>query len=451
MEARLSTEKRGRRGILTRAAGTLAILRTWPGQQRIPFLPRAEIEQRRDQRLRETISYAARHVPRYRGVDPREITGTASLPLLPLVTRDDVVADPLGFRSNAVRLDDSLVVRTSGTTGEPLDVLHDRRSLLANIAYSERERAVDKAVLGRDSGYRVLVLEYSAGTLLDVRAFYDAASFRPRRPPQNLVPSELGVDEAIAAIERQRPHVIVGPGSWLSVVFRTLHDRPATHLPELVVYGSSALSGARDLIEAELGIPVLSRYAAAEAFKIGFFCERREGFHLHEDLCHVELVDDKGSPVDEGEVGYVVLSNLVNRGTVLLRYGLGDRARLTTARCSCGRTSPRLHLLEGKTVPLIRLPDGSLLHSRGLWGVIKRIEGVRRFQLIQHEPARFEIRLATTRPEAFDLVASHVVSGLERLLPGCHVTATRHDRLGMDGEGKFEPMVTLAEGGRDGE
>ena len=52
--------------------------------------------------------------------------------------------------------------------------------------------------------------------------------------------------------------------------------------------------GGRELIEQDFGIAVMSRYSAAEAFKIGFYCERRTGFHLHEDLCHVRVVDEDG-------------------------------------------------------------------------------------------------------------------------------------------------------------
>jgi phenylacetate-CoA ligase len=430
---------------VSRAGGTLDILRAWPGQRRIPFLPRAQLEERRDRRLREMVEYAVRHVPHYAGIEPREIRGASSLAALPLVSRTDVVADPLAFRSRTVDVRDSLVVRTSGTTGEPLDVLHDRRSALANIAYSERERAVDKALLGRSGGYRVLVLEYGAGTIAGVRAYYDAEAFRPGRPPLRLVPSEGGVGEAIAALDRQRPHVVVGPGSWLDIVFQAVRDRPGAYVPELIVYGSSALSPtAHDMIETELGVPVLSRYAAAEAFKIGYFCEAREGLHLHEDLCHVELVDEAGVPVAEGRHGHVVISNLVNRGTVLLRYRLGDRARLTTSPCSCGRTSMRLFDLEGKKVVAIRLPDGTPLHSRAFWGVIKMAEGVRRFQLVQHAPDRFELRLATDDEATFARVLPAVEPGFRRLLPDCDLDIVRRGELGADG-GPFESIVPYTE------
>lgn len=446
MATGLPAHRRAGHGSLRRAAGTAVILRAWPRQRHLPFLPRERIDELRDRRLRATVRHAVRHVPHYAGLDPARIRGVGDLESLPLVSRADLLVEPAAFRSPAVAAERSLVVRTSGTTGEPLDVLHDAPSALRNIAYSERERAVDAALLGRRGGYRVLALEYSLGTLLEVRAFYDAAAFRPRRPALTLVRSEDGVDAAVAAIGRLRPDVIVGAGSWVETVFAALATTNPPHLPGLVVYGGSAVSPeGRALIEDELGIPVVSRYNAGEAFKLGYTCELRDGFHLHEDLCHVELVDGSGAPTAEGEPGEVVISNLVNRGTVLLRYRLGDRARLTGEACACGRTSRRLVGLEGKRNVIVRLPDGSPLHARALWGVIKRFEGVRRFQLLQHDRSRFEVRLQTVDRATYDAIRPGVLGGLAALLPGCRVDATCHERLEAAPGERFEAIVGLAE------
>ena len=245
---------------------------------------------------------------------------------------------------------DGLVIRTSGSSGEPLDVLHDRRSALANIAYSERERAVVVAMLGTKA-YRTLAFEYSLGTLLVVRAFYDTAAYRPRRPAFAFVPTEEPLERSIEALERIRPDVLIATGSWLEPVFReVLAEKRPIPLPACsCTVDRRCRRTCRELVEDELGIPVVSRYAAAESLKIGYTCEARDGFHLHEDLCVVELIGPDGAPVADGERGSVVVSNLVNLGTVLLRYQLGDHARITSEPCACGRPSRRVVELEGKT------------------------------------------------------------------------------------------------------
>jgi len=437
---------------LRRAAGTLDILRAWPGQRRLPYEPLKRQLEARDRRVRDVLGHAARHVPYYRttlrevGSDPREVRGADDLARLPLISRTDLVEQGAAFRSEAVREAEGLVIRTSGSTGEPLDVLHDRRSALQNIAYSERERTVDIALLGKRT-YRSLAFEYSSGTLIVVRAFYDEAAYRPRRPGFAFVPSEEPVERSLEAMRSIRPDVVVGTGSWLAVVFRAVASSPrATPLPALVVYGGSKMAPAScSLIEDDLGVPVLSRYNAGESLKIGYTCEERDGFHLHEDLCLVEVLGPDGTPVIEGERGAVVISNLVNRGTVLLRYQLGDYGRITSTPCACGRPSRRLVDLEGKRVVNLRLPDGTAVHSRTLWGVIKRADGVRRFQIVQHAPARFEIRLVTDDRSTYDEILPNILSGIRRLLPGCDVDASWHVELHTEPGRRFETIVPLAE------
>ena len=429
---------------MRRLAGTLDIVRAWPGQRRFPFTPLERQLEARDRRVREIVRHASRHVPHYRQLDPDAFRGADDLAQLPLISRKDLLADRAAFRSDAVREADGLVIRTSGSSGEPLDVLHDRRSALANIAYSERERAVVVAMLGQKA-YRSLAFEYRLGTLLVVRAFYDEAAYRPRRPPFAFVPSEEPLERCLEALESIRPDVVLATGSWLEPIFREVvaAKRPIP-LPRLLVHGGSAMSeSCRELIEDELAIPVVSRYAAGESLKIGFTCEARDGFHLHEDLCVVETVGPDGDPVGEGERGSVVISNLVNRGTVLLRYELGDYGRITSAPCPCGRPARRIVDLEGKRVVNLRLPDGTTVHSRPLWGVIKLADGVRRFQIVQHEPARFEVRLVTDDRSTFDAILPTILSGMQALLPGCHVDVSWHAELAAEPDRRFETIVPL--------
>ena len=144
--------------------------------------------------------------------------------------------------------------------------------------------------------------------------------------------------------------------------------------------------GGRELIEDDFGIAVMSRYSAAEAFKIGYFCERRTGFHLHEDLCHVRVVDEDGEPVPDGEPGRLVITNLVNRGSVLLNYPIGDLGSVGPAECGCGRTFRMLSELEGRVEDVLTLPDGRSVHPRAVWQAFKDDEEVLQYQLVQHEP-----------------------------------------------------------------
>jgi phenylacetate-CoA ligase len=201
----------------------------------------------------------------------------------------------------------------------------------------------------------------------------------------------------------------------------------------------------RQLVETTFGVPVISRYAAAEAIRIGYFCERRTGFHLHEDLCHVEVVGPDGEPVPPGERGEVVVTDLTNRLLVLLRYRLGDFARIAPEPCGCGRSSRLLVELEGRVTDVIRLADGGdFIHPLVVEGAVRRFgPGVLRFQLVQETRDRFRLKLVTAGEESFVQATEAIVPVLSERLRGATVVTERHEEIPPEPSGKFRSFVLL--------
>ena len=403
---------------------------------------------RADERARLIADYASAHVPYYgRLFRPGEIRGVADLAELPLLDKAAVRADPEEFRSSAPDASEGLSLRTTGSTWDPLTVFHDRRSLLENIAFAERERGVETRFVGRSFRYVALDLGFrqTITTPQEVRAFYDRSCYRPLRPRHHSVGVDEPLEHVVATINRLRPDVVRGYGTYLELLFRTADARGLElHRPRVVVYTADGMTDeGRHLVEERFGVPVLSQYSAVEAFRIGYFCEERGAHHLHEDLCALSIVDAEGRRVPDGEPGEVVVSNLLNRGTVLLNYRLGDVARILPGRCACGRTSRLLSVIEGRVSQMVHLRDGSFVHPLAVWAAMKLLDGVIRFQLVQHEPERFELRLQTVDRAAFAALAPQVVTELRKTLRGATVEAGYHERLEQGRGGKFSPVLAL--------
>ena len=439
--------------MLDRARGTLTILRTLPGQKRVPFLPAERIAELRDNRVRETVQYAAENVPYYRDlfargkIDAREIRSAKDLARLPLIDNPLVCSDHERFRARSQEGERALSFRSTGTsTGIPLHVYHDRQSLLANIAYSERERAVESGFCGKRYRYTAVDIRFGPATVKRVRDFYDTSSFRPLRPRHHQLAIETPLERILESVNHLRPAVIRSYGTYLEAVLRLVAEKGLRmHLPSVFVYAGDAMSReGRAFVEDQFGVPAISRYNAVEAFKIGFFCEEREGFHLHEDLCHVTVVGEDGHVLPAGRSGELVISNLVNRGSVLLNYRIGDLGRLSDEPCPCGRTSRRVIDLEGRVAEVLHLPSGSIVHQYAVAGIFRRVQGVVRYQLVQHEPDRFELRVMTADRAAFDRIAPGLADAFRDLLEGAGLDVTHEDPIELDRRGKFPRVVSLA-------
>jgi phenylacetate-CoA ligase len=398
------------------------------------------------------VRHAARTVPYYQQLfrelqlNPADIRSAEDLDRLPLIDRAVVREDPSRFVSTSRWGRDAVQITTSGTSGVPLAVHHDRYSMLARVAFEERRRAAWRAILG-PSGARTILTIAFRGTSADTwGAFWADNMLRPT-PPHNIrLYGHEPVAEVIETINRHRPDVIASHGSYLELLFKMAAARGLDiHPPRLIAYGADSMSeeGQR-AIEERLGCPILSTYGAIEAPGIGFTCEHRTGFHLNMDLVHVRLIDQDGHDVPPGQSGEVVISNLVNQAMVLLNYRLGDVAALLPQPCPCGRTLPLFSLLEGRVDDVIELPNGEMLSPRPITGALKHRQEIQRFQLVQHTLDEFELRLVTIDRAAFERVADDAVGALRRLLgQSVRITAVYCDEAELSGrERKFRPVLS---------
>lgn len=421
------------------------------GQKRAPFRARERIEAQRDARIRRIVAHAARTVPYYRdlfareGIDAREIRGARELDRLPLLDPEVVRADPPLFHSDSRRARHSLTLASGSIGRRPLELQHDRRSLLANIAYGERERAPVIQLCGGSFRPSELHIGYEGSNFRKVLAFY-AANTRLPPPRRDSLTMVTPFDEIVDAINTRRPDVLTAYGGFLDSFLRTVVARGVElHAPKVVMYMGEPLSAERrEWIERELGSRVMSRYCATEAFKIAYFCEERTGFHLHDDICHVRVVDRDGRDAATGEMGEIVISNLVNYASVLLNYPMGDVAALQDRTCPCGRRHRLLSEVQGRLEDTLSLPDGEHLHPRAVWSVFKDDQAVLQYQLIQHEILRFELKLVTADERAFPRSRDRAVSELRELLGGdARIEASHHAELGRDERersGKFHAV-----------
>ena len=435
-----------------RAAWSTRLLWRAPREARFPFRSPEAIERAQRRRLAETVAHAHEHVPYYRetmrrlGLGPGDFQTAEDLARLPLIEREQLQGDPEYFVSDAYPLDRYLRFRSGGSTGEPVTIFRHPVALFEGAAHRERLRSIVAAAAGRRFRLRQaeIFLPQSAGA----RRWFNRntlipSALRIRRLELSMLDPPA---EQIAALEAFEPDSIASFGSYLEALFAHIQSTGGkVHLPKVATYSADELSeGARRLITAELGVPVLSAYRAIEAPHIGFECGAHPGYHLNVDLCPLRIVSPDGEDLPAGQTGDVVVSHLFARGTVLLNYRLGDRAARLGTGCACGRNLPLLSYVRGRTDEWLVRADGEPIHGQAVRDLMRMREDVLCYQVVQESPSLVRGSFVTAggcdRGELGDWVRRRF---RERLGAGVEVEVGFVEAIPRRPSGKAQPIVPM--------
>ena len=102
-------------------------------------------------------------------------------------------------------------------------------------------------------------------------------------------------------------------------------------------------------------VQLFATYSSTEMSATFSECIHGCGGHVHPELIIVEIIDDNNQPVEDGNVGEVVITTLGVEGMPLIRFRTGDIAAKITDQCKCGRNSYRLTPLVGRKNNMLKL------------------------------------------------------------------------------------------------
>jgi phenylacetate-coenzyme A ligase PaaK-like adenylate-forming protein len=425
------------------------------------YAAREAIEAERERCFAEMMDLAAARHPHTRarmaasGLARADFASLADLPKLPPTLKSEYMADPAAFRLQADGLPQEMgtvwdVMYTTGTSaGRPTPFVSTTydffRILEANRNMLRLRGARPEDVIA--NLFPLTVVPHGAF----IRALHAAASMNLRvvaAMPGNPSPYfTLGadLDGVVDIVARSRASILWGVPSFLRrVVGRAAEagaDFSAVRLA--FVTGEGLSEPAREELTAvlrRLGRPdawVSVSYGSTEMQ--GGFVECAPGSGLHNpapDQFHIEVVDPRSyAPLREGEPGLVLLTHLRRRGTVLLRYALGDISALSRERCPhCGSWAERLVAMPRRADALLKI-KGTLVNPDVLAQAAEAALGAREFQFTVEEN-RFALKVAGTPDSQLETRvveavkrASGVTPALEFVAPGDFVSAWKLKRV----------------------
>ena len=340
------------------------------------------------------------------GVDPASVNGIADLHRLPLTGKKDFTADPEAFRLACPELplhERALweVNYTTGTSGNPSPIYMTTHDYLANMLQSRRIAEivgirdtdvfanlfpVTPAPMGSFS--RSVANAYGAGSTIG--AAMTGARFSELQTRNSL-------DDAVRMIERQRSTILWGVTSFVRRVIIRAAELQAdiSRVRMCAVTGEASTAAMREDIRARLRLQgaeavVFDRYGSTEG---GALAQCREDSDWHNpapELLCMEVVDPTtGHALPDGERGVLALTHLNRRGTVFMRYMVGDVVSLHHDACPhCGRIGDRIRGPVIRTKDLLKV-KGMLVDPSVLFDILRREAAVDEYQVVirKEDPA----------------------------------------------------------------
>lgn len=339
-------------------------------QTGLPNINEAAVKKWQLARLIETLAYAREHSPYYKkrlngisikglsieaifkgisqgiskGVSQEGLTieGLSLedvLRALPFFEKDQLVSSPgtlLAIPAKEVAR--VMTLSTSGTQGPPKKLYFSEADMDATVAFfrygmSTMVNAGSRVVVFMEGGR-----PYTVGSLL------------------NSAVSALGAKTTVHGFIKDLPQAakdasegdcFVGlPVQMLQLSLFAPHLRPryvllsADYVPKSICRS----------IEAAWQCDVLTHYGMTEtAFGFGVQCAAKGAYHTRDAEFIIEIVHpETGEPMPHGEYGEVVITTITKRAMPLIRYRMGDIARMLPGGCRCGSNRPLLESVCGR-------------------------------------------------------------------------------------------------------
>lgn len=301
-----------------------------------------------------------------------------------------------------------LVFKTSGSTGNPAIVLYDKQNIDVASAV-----AVFRTFARKEDFKKFMKNGKRTAGVFASNGFYLACGmsryFELKMPKKkNKITIDVNAPEKqiINELNKFKPSMLSGYPSNLALLsnYKELKIKP-----DVVITGGELLTNQiKEKLTKKFNCYVQTHYSCTEAGEIACECTEKH-LHINEDWVIVEPVDKENKPVGYGICSdKVLITNLSNYIQPFIRYELTDRIIVHNEKCKCGKNTCWLEI-EGRTDDILEFENGVLIAPMSFYKILKEINEITRFQLVQKSYKKLELRLiADEKQIAFEKAESQL-------------------------------------------
>jgi phenylacetate-CoA ligase len=337
-----------------------------------------------EERMREIIAYAYDRAPAVKerfdnaGVKPEDIQTVKDLEKIPVVRKDDLIAlqkanPPFG-----------------GYLAVPIDSLERIYQSPGPIYDPQRKRGFGAAGSGATGfGKGQIVMNTWSYHVTPAGLGVDQLL---RNMGFTVVPMGTGNTEIqVQVMHDLKVNGFVGTPSFLKIIIDKAEEmgynfKKDFNLKWAMVGGEMGGESLRKLFQEKYGILCMGgdTYATADVGTVATGCEKQSGMHITTDAV-VEIVDSAtGKQLGPGEEGEIVITPF-DEVYPLIRFATGDLSMIMEESCDCGRTTPRLPKILGRSGEAVRV-RGMFVHPKQTDEVIAKFPEINRYQLVVTRP-----------------------------------------------------------------
>lgn len=398
-----------------------------------------EMKEYQLEKFQKLITHCYNNVPFYtnymdkKGIKVADIKSLEDLKLFPIITKEIIKENYNAFIPiNSIK--GNKISQTGGTTGNILfkrTDAHSRSSIWGTFKrfrkwmdLEDRERGLilmGGHVIGKNYKDK---FKKKINNLLS-----NTISLNPYDT------TEENIQTIINVLKKDKIKYIRSYPQFLFSLSKRLKAEGLTfNLKAITTTAEPLLVEQRDLFREVFHCETYDQYGCGEISGVAYECEKHEGLHIAEERVIIEVQNEND----------LIITDLDNYSLPYIRYYNADQAIFSKQKCSCGRQSPLIKEIMGRTCDYTTGINGEFLHWAYYWHLffdskIAEDYDLKKFQVIQENKDLLIIKLicqSLSQEEEQELV-----NNIQQRMGKINVRFEYVDIIENTKTGKYRPVI----------
>lgn len=393
-------------------------------------------------RYASLIAYATDHSSYFKeklGNKKDEYKKLTNISNLPLLSKEEVRANIEAIYTLDKK--EAVVSKTGGTTGKSLEVLFLKEDFQERFAMLDNFRSKFGYELGKKTAW------FSGKNILtkrDVRKgrFWKQDYFYNVRYYSTFHIKTAYLNYYIEDLIKYKPQFLVGfPSNMLEIAKHGLANHimfPRDIVKAIFPTAETVTPRTREILQAYFHCGVYDQYASSEGAPFIFECKNHK-LHLELQSGVFEVLDDNNQPAKKGRL---VVTSFTTRGTLLIRYDIGDAIELSEESCDCGNNNPLVKQIFGRVDDYVYSPKNGKINLGNVSNTLKDTTGIIKFQVIQNSLNELRINYMVD-PISYNIVslATFKKNWIDRVGDKMKITYTIVNDIAVANSGKYRLVI----------